>query len=129
PPWLTAFIHSEYFVSCQCPRHSARKYFCVQCKVGVCKAESESQAHRGHSCLQVRKASHENSIKVEDIQPFVNLVDIQFFYINHSHIVFIQARTHQPKMVIAVSHCSVCQRSLMDPSKRFCSLQCKLRAI
>jgi len=132
PSWLPSFLKCENFFA-HCAFHTSgkneRNQFCFDCpQEGPLCPEGLNTSHRGHSSIQIRRASHRDVVRVADIQKYVDLANIQPYTINSAKIVFLQSKP-QPKIVKGAAHyCEICQRSIADPV-RFCSILCKLVGI
>ncbi|CAM6121659.1 unnamed protein product [Calypogeia fissa] len=143
PIWLPGFVEPEYFTEChEHIHHNAksragdqgstkkgdRNYYCVDCCKGPLCETGRQVEHGGHTVLQVRKASHTDAIRVNDIAKLVDIEHIQTYTINGAKIVFLPSRPQAKPAKGSPRYCEMCNRSLQD-LVRFCSLSCKMKAI
>lgn len=143
PSWLPGFVQPEYFTECtEHIHHNAksraadqsstkkgdRNYYCVDCGKGPLCETGRQVEHGGHRVLQVRKASHTDAIRVNDIAKLLDIEHIQTYTINGAKIVFLPSRPQAKPAKGSPRYCEICNRSLQD-LVRFCSLSCKMKAI
>lgn len=78
-------------------------------------------------CVQVRRSSYHDVVKMADISRLADISGIQAYVINGSKVVFLRRRPQPrpPKGAVGASQCVICSRHLQDVSS-FCSLQCKI---
>jgi hypothetical protein len=83
--------------------------------------------HEFEFCVQVRRSSYHDVVKVCDITRLADTSGIQSYVINGSKVLFLRRRPQPrpPKGAVGASQCVVCSRHLQDISL-YCSLQCKL---
>ncbi|XP_024535894.1 uncharacterized protein LOC9637725 [Selaginella moellendorffii] len=128
PAWVDEFLSGDYFTSCDFHTggKNERNQFCTECSgSGPLCQFGLLASHSGHRTLQVRKASHMDSIRVVDIQQCLEVSDIQTYSINSAKIVFLLSRPQPRPSKGALHACLCCNRALSDDVK-FCSLACKL---
>ncbi|MEW5301602.1 MAG: hypothetical protein WDW36_004453 [Sanguina aurantia] len=77
--------------------------------------------------LQVRRSTYHDVVKVADVEPLMDLEQVQQYVINQAKVVFLQPRSQPrpPKGPAMPSRCVVDGRQLMDPGTCYCSLWCK----
>ncbi|KAJ7548205.1 hypothetical protein O6H91_07G002700 [Diphasiastrum complanatum] len=130
PNWLSPFLVADYFTHCR--NHvlgkNEKNYFCIDCVEGpICHIEL-LQRHTKHMTLQVRRASHVNAVRINDIHKLIDVSDIQSYVINSAKIVFLLSRPQQ-KLVKGARHwCTSCGRTIADPVM-YCSIGCKLAGL
>lgn len=78
-------------------------------------------------CVQVRRSSYHDVVKVSDFAKLADITNIQSYVINGSKVVFLKRRPQPrpPKGAVGASQCVMCARHLQDVNL-YCSLQCKL---
>ncbi|KAH7444082.1 hypothetical protein KP509_02G063700 [Ceratopteris richardii] len=136
PPWLENFLSCSYFDPCT--QHQFNKneknHFCIDCNEGPLCSRGLASSHSKHRTLQVRKASHADGVRVENISKLLDISGIQTYIINNHRIVFLlrQAKGKLAAKLDGTStvsrHCQICGRLLSDLVK-FCSIKCKLLGI
>ncbi|KAI5069706.1 hypothetical protein GOP47_0016007 [Adiantum capillus-veneris] len=136
PPWLETFLSCTYFDPCA--EHQFNKneknHFCIDCIDGPLCSRGLLAAHAKHRTLQVRKASHADGVRVENVCKLLDISSIQTYIINNHKIVFL-LRQAKGKLAakpidgtVAARHCQTCGRLLSDVVK-FCSIKCKLLGV
>ena len=127
PEWLGVFLsHVSYFDSCKLHPASSKNdanFFCVTCKSSTLCKTCVVKDHGGHHVLQVRKSSHHDAVRIDDLKKTLDLTQIQPYIINGARIVHLNKRP-QGKQQKADNACVICNRNLME-NNRFCSLGCK----
>ncbi|MCO5572881.1 hypothetical protein L7F22_026640 [Adiantum nelumboides] len=136
PPWLERFLSCTYFDPCA--EHQFNKneknHFCIDCIDGPLCSRGLLAEHAKHRTLQVRKASHADGVRVENVCKLLDISSIQTYIINNHKIVFLLRQTKgklAAKPVdgtVAARHCQTCGRLLSDLVK-FCSIKCKLLGV
>ncbi|MCO5559202.1 hypothetical protein L7F22_012797 [Adiantum nelumboides] len=136
PPWLEKFLSCTYFDPCA--EHQFNKneknHFCIDCIDGPLCSRGLLAEHAKHRTLQVRKASHADGVRVENVCKLLDISSIQTYIINNHKIVFLLRQTKgklAAKPVdgtVAARHCQTCGRLLSDLVK-FCSIKCKLLGV
>jgi hypothetical protein len=130
PAWLGPFLSNvHYFDPCKlhpASRKNDSNFFCVTCQSpSLCKT-CVVKDHEEHHILQVRKSSHHDAVRIDELKKTVDLTQIQPYVINGARIVHLNKRP-QGKQQKADNACVICQRNLME-NNRFCSLGCKREA-
>ncbi|KAJ7559788.1 hypothetical protein O6H91_04G101300 [Diphasiastrum complanatum] len=126
PEWLRLFLAGHYFSHCKhhVSGKSEKNHFCIDCVQGpLCSSGLHS--HASHNTLQVRRASHMDAVRINDIQNYLDVSNIQAYTINGAKIIFLLSRPHSKIGKAGFSSCEICERSIADPV-RFCSIACKL---
>ncbi|KAJ7299699.1 hypothetical protein O6H91_04G101400 [Diphasiastrum complanatum] len=126
PEWLLPFLAGKYFSHCK--HHIAGKneknHFCIDCIQGpLCSSGLDK--HASHNTLQVRRASHMDAVRFNDIQKYLDVSNIQSYTINGAKIIFLLSRPPSRVAKAGFRSCEICERSIADPV-RFCSIACKL---
>eukprot|EP00227_Mantoniella_beaufortii_P018852 CAMPEP_0197597380 /NCGR_PEP_ID=MMETSP1326-20131121/27231_1 /TAXON_ID=1155430 /ORGANISM="Genus nov. species nov., Strain RCC2288" /LENGTH=118 /DNA_ID=CAMNT_0043164051 /DNA_START=23 /DNA_END=376 /DNA_ORIENTATION=- len=91
--WLPAFVTATYFLPC--PHHakgeptnnfalSTRQTLCPQCATG----------RRATDCIQIRRSSYHNVVRVQDVCKMFDVGGIQTYVINSARVVFLGERPH-----------------------------------
>ncbi|GAQ90381.1 hypothetical protein KFL_006330080 [Klebsormidium nitens] len=133
PAWLTGALDAPFFTPC--PEHSTggfshktdRNFYCLDCHEDALCTFCVDSSHRGHDILQIRRASHNNAVRVNEIHQ-VNTEGVQQYTINGSKILFLKGRRPPQPWRGGYHFCEMCGRSLLD-AMRFCSLACKVAAV
>ncbi|KAH7445448.1 hypothetical protein KP509_01G009800 [Ceratopteris richardii] len=136
PPWLEKFLNCTYFGPCE--KHQFHKneknHFCIDCMDGPLCSHGLISSHGNHRTLQVRRASHADGVRVDNLSKLLDISGIQTYIINNNRIVFL-LRQAKGKLaaklhggVFVARHCQICGRLLSDLVK-FCSIKCKLLGI
>ncbi|EFJ06443.1 hypothetical protein SELMODRAFT_131111, partial [Selaginella moellendorffii] len=126
PGWLEAFLAGNYFAHCRSHVSSKneRNHFCVDCCEGpLC--HSGLRDHLSHTTLQVRRASHMDAVRINDLHKLLDTTGIQPYTINGAKIAFLLSRPQSRLAKGSLRCCETCGRSISDPL-RFCSISCKL---
>mmetsp|Transcript_18892 Transcript_18892/g.52708 ORF Transcript_18892/g.52708 Transcript_18892/m.52708 type:complete len:230 (+) Transcript_18892:296-985(+) len=127
-PWMEALTSTQTGFFLPCPRCSGAgrdvtiNFFCIDCAdpMGFCSKCTED--HTGHSCLQVRRSSYHDVIRVPDLARVTDVSGIQTYMINSSKVIFLKQRP-QPRPSNTAITCECCRRQLQDA--QYCSLRCK----
>jgi hypothetical protein len=133
PAWLKGALDAPFFTAC--PEHSTggfshktdRNFYCLDCHEDALCTFCVDRSHRGHDILQIRRASHNNAVRVNEIHQ-VNAEGVQQYTINGSKILFLKGRRPPQPWRGGYHFCEICGRSLLD-AMRFCSLACKVAAV
>jgi hypothetical protein len=133
PPWVNKLLTSEFFAVCSCLESSNLKAESRERSTNYLNIESCS-VHCSCCCpprsLQVRRNTHANSIRAEDLAPLISIEGIQVYSNNQAKCIFIHPRD-PPSMATSsasanmAGQCTTCSRKLMDSDSLFCSLGCK----
>jgi hypothetical protein len=97
PAWLKGALDAPFFTAC--PEHSTggfshktdRNFYCLDCHEDALCTFCVDRSHRGHDILQIRRASHNNAVRVNEIHQ-VNAEGVQQYTINGSKILFLKGR-------------------------------------
>ncbi|EFJ50820.1 hypothetical protein VOLCADRAFT_88126 [Volvox carteri f. nagariensis] len=66
-------------------------------------------------------------VRIGDLGKLYDISEIQQYVINNGKVIFLRARPQAPKPGgYTIPTCYYCHRALMEPSSRFCSMECKL---
>ncbi|KAK7272193.1 hypothetical protein RJT34_28640 [Clitoria ternatea] len=133
--WLEKLLSITTFFSA-CTLHAERpksecNTYCIDCSEEFCYHCGLS-SHKDHRQIQIRKSSHHEAVREEDIKKELDSNGVQTYVINSSRVIFLNKRRHnhpnsqkRGKNCSYRSQCKICSRNLMEPF-RFCSLGCKL---
>lgn len=91
PAWLIGALDAPFFTPC--PEHSTggfshktdRNFYCLDCHEDALCTFCVDSSHRGHDILQIRRASHNNAVRVNEIHQ-VNTEGVQQYTINGSKV-------------------------------------------
>ncbi|KAI8570790.1 hypothetical protein RHMOL_Rhmol01G0064400 [Rhododendron molle] len=130
PPWLKPMLKARFFSICDihkdCKDNEQNRYcldcttdaFCPGCLI----------YHKNHRVTQIRRSSYNDVIRVDDVQKYLDVHDIQPYTMNQASVVFLNERPQTGPRKGYKYACEICQRSIAQCLK-FCSLGCKLGGI
>jgi hypothetical protein len=133
PPWVNTLLNSQFFCVCSCQESSNLRAESRERSTNYLNIVGCS-IHCSCCCpprsLQVRRNTHANSIRAEDLAPLISIEGIQVYSNNQAKCIFIHPRD-PPSMDSSsasanmAGRCTTCSRKLMDSDSLFCSLGCK----
>ncbi|KAG5534113.1 hypothetical protein RHGRI_015807 [Rhododendron griersonianum] len=130
PPWLKPMLKARFFSTCEIHgscKEKERNHYCLDCTTdALCPCCLIH--HKNHRQFQIRRSSYHEIIKVEDIQRYLDVSDIQPYTMNKAPVLFLNKRPQVGPRKGYQYACDICQRSIARHSK-FCSLGCKLEGI
>ncbi|KAH7301788.1 hypothetical protein KP509_23G043100 [Ceratopteris richardii] len=89
-------VQSEKFLNCTyfgpCEKHQFHKneknHFCIDCMDGPLCSHRLISSHGKHRTLQVRRASHADGVRVDNLSKLLDISGIQTYIINNNRIVY-----------------------------------------
>ncbi|KAI8534699.1 hypothetical protein RHMOL_Rhmol10G0116900 [Rhododendron molle] len=115
------FSICEIHESC---KENERNHYCLDCTTdALCPCYLIH--HKNHRVTQIRRSSYHEVIKVEDIQKYLNVPDIQPYTMNKASVVLLNKRPQREPKKGYIYACDICQRGIAHHFK-LCSLACKV---
>ncbi|KAI8536573.1 hypothetical protein RHMOL_Rhmol10G0267900 [Rhododendron molle] len=131
PPWLRQLLKANFYLVCQIHKDykcNRCNRFCINCTgnpfCGYCLDD-----HKNHQIIQTRRSSLSNGVRVDDINKYINVGDVQAYTINRRQIVFLNSRPYTGLPHGVTNICTICRRGLPADKFKFCCLSCKHEAI
>lgn len=140
PPWLTTLLSATFFDECNCQESlNLKKDSRDRCKnyldIEGCSVHCSHCAKKDRSLLQIRRNTHANAVRAQDLSPLISIEGIQCYSNNQARCIFLHPRdplipsSTSPAAKDMQGRCSTCDRKLMDSDSVYCSLGCKLNAM
>ncbi|XBI59175.1 hypothetical protein VPH35_040294 [Triticum aestivum] len=91
-------------------------------------------SHRDHHVLQIRRSSRYGEVtRVAELDEVADMSLVQPYVVNHERVVYLNPRSKAPQHAVKcfrpAGECLVCDRKVVEPIFRFCSISYKLHAI
>ncbi|XBI59177.1 hypothetical protein VPH35_040296 [Triticum aestivum] len=139
PSWLGPLLGARFFERCAAHPRLAKNecnHYCLSCageENAVCCPMCLS-GHRDHHVLQIRRSSRYGEvIWVAELDEVADMSLVQPYVVNHERVVYLNPRSQAPQHAVKcfrpAGECLVCDRKLVKPIFRFCSISCKLHAM
>ncbi|KAK3152330.1 hypothetical protein QOZ80_2BG0157470 [Eleusine coracana subsp. coracana] len=147
PVWLLPLLEAMFFVPCpqhpeasRATRSGGCNMSCIDCTGRTLCHACIAADHAGRRprwppsnpvCMQVRKSSGHNVVKVKDVEALLNVDGVQPYLINSEDAVFLNPRPQSGNGRPGEHRCKDrdCDRALVDGAYHFCSLRCKLECM
>ncbi|XVF17793.1 hypothetical protein REPUB_Repub10bG0154500 [Reevesia pubescens] len=111
PCWLMPLLEAKFYSLFE-SHDSKNTFFCLDCMGLVhCEGCLKAKEHPGHKILQVYKASHQVTIKIDDIHKLMDISSIQPYINNDSKVVYINQRRQKdqlPNNSNSIQKCETC---------------------
>ncbi|XP_078444893.1 protein RGF1 INDUCIBLE TRANSCRIPTION FACTOR 1-like [Wolffia australiana] len=131
PQWLSPLLRSKFFESCGEHRSKINMY-CLECRKPMCPycLSYKYNLHKDHRFFQIRRHLYEDTVRLCDLNQYLDCSEIQPFTVNGAKVLRLNRRKHGTSFPSRsrASSCRICLNVIPEP-KRYCSIACKVAAM